>query len=59
MEQYRNLAQVLLDYLGNCNRRNIVPLRWDLNHYTARFHEIEKKGKLEGADCLGGKAVKR
>ena len=46
-DSYRKLAGDLLDYLNTCNVHHAVPLRWDLNHYTERLHEIEKEAKHE------------
>lgn len=41
MDPYRQLAQALLDYLETCNKRNIAPLRWDLNYYADRLHALD------------------
>lgn len=45
MSRYRQLAEELLDYIALCHAKRAVPLAWDVNHYTARLHEIEREGK--------------
>lgn len=43
MNDYRKLANDLLDYMSLCSDKHIAPLKWDLNHYTKRLHEIGRK----------------
>lgn len=43
MNAYRELAKDLLDYLLVCNKHRAVPTMWDVNHYTSRLHEVERK----------------
>lgn len=42
MGTYENLARELIDYIATCNAHRCVPLKHDVNYYTARLHKAEK-----------------
>ena len=41
-QAYRKQTVDLIDYLYLCNKRNIVPLKHDINVFNARFVKVDK-----------------
>ena len=49
MDRYEELARELVDYITTCNRHRAVPLKHDVNYYSARLRKAEKEER--GAPC--------
>lgn len=42
MSGYKELAHELVDYITTCNAHRCVPLKHDVNYYTALLHKAER-----------------